>query len=397
LTRRGCTLTAAAAAALLTQRALAADLPAELVGATVRAALTFIAGKTATAGALSAPAVALAEGVLRIMWLNKLTIWAAVVLFLAVSGTGLGLLARQAWAGTGPDVAAGVQDDPPVAKPKADGPVPAPGSKTDVAALRAEVVKLRAELDAAVKEIRQLKEALRQPRASANQRAVYRGKPLSFWLDQTKDADAKYRAEAVEAIGALAQSNNDLIAVVAAHLKDPDLSVGSQAAASLVAIGKPAIPMLRESLQEKSRTMARINAADALAKIGPDAQSVPLLRRALNDTHVELRWAALKALGRAGPAAWPALPDMVNYLRDWIGLAEAHIKMTGESPIFFNAGRDFATAFIGIDPDVRDLLPREIREALVSAAPRRGDSIDLRVINEMHALLRKRYSAKTMR
>jgi RNA polymerase sigma factor (sigma-70 family) len=89
LARRGLALTAGGVALLLAQNGAA---PAALVETTVRAVL---------AGGASAPAAVLAEGVLRAMFLKKVTTLAAVVLTLGLVGGGVGLLLQAAPAAPG--------------------------------------------------------------------------------------------------------------------------------------------------------------------------------------------------------------------------------------------------------------------------------------------------------
>lgn len=85
LTRRGITLSAGVLALTLTQHA-SASAPSALVFSTVHAA-TLFAAQTA-AGLISAHVAALAEGVLKTMFLAKLKIAAAVLIAAGVVGTG---------------------------------------------------------------------------------------------------------------------------------------------------------------------------------------------------------------------------------------------------------------------------------------------------------------------
>jgi RNA polymerase sigma factor (sigma-70 family) len=88
LARRGVTLSALALAGLLSEKALSAAVPAALGESTIKAALLFAAGKAVPAGG----AAALAEGVLRAMWISRLKVAVAVVA-LVLLGTGAGALA----------------------------------------------------------------------------------------------------------------------------------------------------------------------------------------------------------------------------------------------------------------------------------------------------------------
>jgi RNA polymerase sigma factor (sigma-70 family) len=78
LTRRGLAISTGVMATSLSQNAASATLPAALVNATVQSGLLFMAGNTA-AGTISAPVVALAEGVLKAMTISKLKVAAAML------------------------------------------------------------------------------------------------------------------------------------------------------------------------------------------------------------------------------------------------------------------------------------------------------------------------------
>jgi serpin B len=116
LARRGLALAPAMLVTTLTHDAASAA-PAALLTSTLQAAL-------GQANA-SAPAISLAEGALRTMLITKLKLTAALLLALAVVGTGAGLLLHEALArppqtsGPGPTVIV-LADDP--AQLKADGP-----------------------------------------------------------------------------------------------------------------------------------------------------------------------------------------------------------------------------------------------------------------------------------
>jgi RNA polymerase sigma factor (sigma-70 family) len=97
LARRGVELSAAALATALTQETRAA-VPDALVGSTLKAAAVFAAGSAAAGGTGPAGAVALAEGVLQTMFVNKLKAVAGVVLAILLVGTGGATLAYQALA-----------------------------------------------------------------------------------------------------------------------------------------------------------------------------------------------------------------------------------------------------------------------------------------------------------
>jgi hypothetical protein len=86
------------------------------------------------------------------------------------------------------------------------------------------------------------------------------------------------------------------------------------AAQALGRIGKPAVPMLMNALQHRDPHV-RLQAAQVLAKIGPEAQAaVPLLVAALDDHDPHVRRAAARALGQIGPAAQEAVPALMRSL-----------------------------------------------------------------------------------
>jgi RNA polymerase sigma factor (sigma-70 family) len=123
LTRRGCVLSAGILTTVLTTKASAVSLPAGLV----RSTLAYASGKAI----LSGKVLALSDGVLRMLYLNKMKMAAGVVLALVLAGTGVGLVVRHTWAGGGPENA-GVAGTPKVEPAKA--PPPAAQDEVQVAA-----------------------------------------------------------------------------------------------------------------------------------------------------------------------------------------------------------------------------------------------------------------------
>jgi RND family efflux transporter MFP subunit len=87
LTRRGVVLSTGSATAIVPPTIGA--LPPALASGTLQAAILLAAGKSLAAGAASPQVLSLMEGVLRAMFLTKLKIGAAVLLFLGLVGSGL--------------------------------------------------------------------------------------------------------------------------------------------------------------------------------------------------------------------------------------------------------------------------------------------------------------------
>ena len=117
LVRHGLGMSGATLAVVLAQNIASAGVPTSVESSTVNAASLFAAGKVATAGLIPAKVVALAEGVIKAMFLTKLKIIAAVLFATGVLGIAVGALA-----GSGPTRAAvqGADESKADEKPKAD-------------------------------------------------------------------------------------------------------------------------------------------------------------------------------------------------------------------------------------------------------------------------------------
>lgn len=94
LSRRGVTLSAAALVLFLGEHATAAEVPTSLVQRTVRTGLLLAAGKS-LASILSSQTVLITEGVIQAMWWSKVRTVIAVLLGMAVLGTGVAVFAQQ--------------------------------------------------------------------------------------------------------------------------------------------------------------------------------------------------------------------------------------------------------------------------------------------------------------
>jgi RNA polymerase sigma factor (sigma-70 family) len=103
LVRHGLTLSAGALAIALSQQAALARVPSSLVLSTVQSATLVAAGSAATAGAISANAAAVAEGVMKAMFVIQLKRAVGFVLMLGVVLAGAGLTYRAVAAGQASD------------------------------------------------------------------------------------------------------------------------------------------------------------------------------------------------------------------------------------------------------------------------------------------------------
>ena len=79
-----------------------------------------------------------------------------------------------------------------------------------------------------------------------------------------------------------------------------------RARASLVALGRAAVPSLIRVLQESRNAHQRWGAAKALGEIG-DARAIPELAAVLDDVDPDVAWLAAEGLRRFKRAAWPTL------------------------------------------------------------------------------------------
>ncbi|HZY84352.1 MAG TPA: sigma-70 family RNA polymerase sigma factor [Gemmataceae bacterium] len=129
LSRRGVGLPAGLLAAALAAHAAPAAAPAPLIESAVQSSLSF--GRAGVSAALTASAVALAQGALRSMLMTKLKLAVAVLLTLGLAGTGAGLFTQRGAArqpAPKPAPAAEkkneVRDEP--VKAGAEAPAPAP-------------------------------------------------------------------------------------------------------------------------------------------------------------------------------------------------------------------------------------------------------------------------------
>ncbi len=96
LTRRGCTLSAAALGGLLEQSAAPAAVPTALAASTVKIATLVATGEAALASGVSGQAALLLEGMVRTLFLAKVKFVAAVILATAVVTAGAGFAVHQA-------------------------------------------------------------------------------------------------------------------------------------------------------------------------------------------------------------------------------------------------------------------------------------------------------------
>jgi HEAT repeats len=239
-----------------------------------------------------------------------------------------------------------------------------PGSKgkstnpSEVEMLRSEVARLRADLDAALREIAAMKLAMNGGKAAPEEGQLFRGRSARHWLEQLKDADDKTREAAIEAIGALARKDKKLIPVLLDALKnDPSYLVTTPAANALVAIGPEVLPALIEIAKDKTQATGRFRAIEAIGYLGPRAKTaVPLLAKSLADADSAVLRASIRAIGMIGPDAKDAIPDLVNALGDCNAEAGKPGSRFGTSPLSINVM--ILDALFVLDPQLNEVVVR---------------------------------------
>jgi RNA polymerase sigma factor (sigma-70 family) len=124
LARRGVSLSGGALAAVLTEKAASASVPAPLVGSTVKAAIGFAAGPTAATGLIPVRVALLTEGVLKTMLLNRLKTTLTALLAAGLLGAGLGLGGFFHPARAGDEQPIPRTNGAPAPMPQTAGPIP---------------------------------------------------------------------------------------------------------------------------------------------------------------------------------------------------------------------------------------------------------------------------------
>ena len=205
----------------------------------------------------------------------------------------------------------------PVSAQKTKGGFPGT-SQAELDKLRAEFARLRADLDAALKDISALKAAAGGGKVVPESGPFYRGRAASYWQEQLKDADAATRLDAVVALGALAKKDKKLIPVLIDTLKnDEDVYVANKVTTELGAVGPEALPALLEVAKDKTQRMPQTRAISAIGHMGARAKpAVPVLVKALGEPDMGVLRVTMNALTSIGPAAKEAIPALVNALDD---------------------------------------------------------------------------------
>jgi HEAT repeat protein len=127
-----------------------------------------------------------------------------------------------------------------------------------------------------------------------------------------RDPVALVRVHAARAIWLANHDSANILAALASGFDDGDYDTTRLASETLALIGEPAIPTLRQ-LRKHKLSKARRWVEDALGEIKTDAADhVPNLIESLHDHDSRVCNLAAAALGKIGPRAAPAVPDLVQ-------------------------------------------------------------------------------------
>lgn len=132
-----------------------------------------------------------------------------------------------------------------------------------------------------------------------------------------QDNNANVRAIAAGSVASIGPIGPDALPPLQHLLSTPDRLPALRALARYGPEAAPWIPSIVALLQKDSDSEVRWNAARTLGKIGPAAEiAVPELVAALKDTDALVREHAAESLGDIGPGAAAAVPALVKVLKD---------------------------------------------------------------------------------
>jgi HEAT repeat protein/lysophospholipase L1-like esterase len=138
------------------------------------------------------------------------------------------------------------------------------------------------------------------------------------------DPSESVRASAAQALARLGPTAEDVPALARA-LESEDRYVAAYGAWSLGNLGAAAEPAVPDLVRALARDETNAVVAGALARVGPAAKAaVPELVKALASQDDGRRWRAARTLGRIGPAAEPAVEALTGALGDPNGVVRAH-------------------------------------------------------------------------
>jgi HEAT repeat protein len=142
------------------------------------------------------------------------------------------------------------------------------------------------------------------------------GERVALLLKALLSREAQVRLEAAEALGKLGPDARAAVPALVAALKEKSAALREAAGQALGKIGADAVPALVELLKGEDAAQ-RLLAAQVLGLCGPEAEeAVPALIAAIGDTKSVVRLHAVLALGKVGPAARAAIPALQKCQKD---------------------------------------------------------------------------------
>jgi HEAT repeat protein len=140
-------------------------------------------------------------------------------------------------------------------------------------------------------------------------------------VQQTRDPDEIIRGLAIDAVRAISPEPKDAAPVLIEALHDNSLANREKAAfalSSFTAEAKPAFTALVELMNEQAAEGRLSSAVDILSKLGPEGEAAVIgpIMDLLHNENTSVRSSALTALSRLGPAAKPAIPTVIEMLKD---------------------------------------------------------------------------------
>jgi len=195
---------------------------------------------------------------------------------------------------------------------------------------------------------------------------VFRGLPLSAYVDRFKSAPPADRADLLRALGSFGADGSSAVPHIVSALTDGDPRVRAAAAWALTqmgAAGRDAISALNGALADSS-SQVRLLAALAFKAMGPAAApAVPQLVRAFSDPVEDVRVTAAGALGAVGPdarAAVAALAERLHASDERRSVLIAAVNALGD------IGKDASSALPALEQAARTReLGPSAREALL--------------------------------
>lgn len=174
----------------------------------------------------------------------------------------------------------------------------------------------------------------------------FEGRPAAEWIADLEDRSPETRRKAVAALSELGESEQARAALVTA-LGDADPQVASAALEALRRAGLEVLPMLTQALASEN-AQTRANAALLLGELGPEAQPAvaELGRLAAEDPQWDVRFRAVEALGRMGPAA----ADAEAQLRDAAQDEDPNVRAAAEAVLAQLGGEPAAAEPAAAEP-----------------------------------------------